>query len=377
MSQTLNQAGSAALAPSADWIDNAAQLGDWLAAVPAEAPLGIDTEFMRRNTFYPQLALLQLGAADRYALVDPTQFDAGPALSQALSRHLGPRIMHSPSEDFEALAPLLPRGLGHFFDTQLAAAMCGYGLGLSYRALVLQFCGMELDKGETRSDWLQRPLTASQQAYATLDVVYLEPIQQALQTRLESLGRTAWLEEDCQRMLHRAAQSGDEQPQREFRGAAEWSRENQALLRRILLWRDRTARELDTPRPWLFEDAMAMSMVSDRPQTDSELAAITRGRRALRGAQRRELMAQLQTPISAEDVDATASIPPAPQDAQKRAVAAMKREVDTLAQELDLPAGLLCPRKAIERIAITGEWPETFDGWRGPLLRERLAPLLP
>lgn len=332
---------------------------------------------MRRDTFYPQLALLQLGADGRYALVDTTAFDAATVLAEMLDRHQGPRVMHSPSEDLEALAPLLPDGLGELFDTQLAAAFCGYGLGLSYRALVETFCGVQLDKGETRSDWLQRPLSPSQKTYATLDVVYLQPIYEALHARLQANGRLEWLRQDCQRLLARNGGNGDDQPQRDFRGAAEWPRAAQARLRRILLWRDATARQQDTPRPWLFDDAMAMRIIHEQPQDDAALAAITRGRRAMRSAQRQALLALLQRPPDAAEIDATASIPAPPRDGQKKAIAAMRHEVDACAQHLDIPPGLLAPRKLIERLVTTGQWPQALEGWRAPLLRERLMRHMP
>lgn len=96
--------------PAADWITSRAALEQWLAALPADAALDLDTEFMRRNTFYPQLALLQLGWDKRYALVDPLAFEIGDALRPLLGNGQSLTVMHSGSEDLEALAPLLPGG---------------------------------------------------------------------------------------------------------------------------------------------------------------------------------------------------------------------------------------------------------------------------
>src|SRR3546814_10057755 len=100
--------------------------------------------------------------------------------------------MHSASEDLETLSPLLPDGPHVLFDTQIAAAFVGMGLGISYRALVAELVGVELDKGETRSDWLQRPLTASQYSYAALDVVYLKTLHEQLAERLQQRDRRTW-----------------------------------------------------------------------------------------------------------------------------------------------------------------------------------------
>jgi len=366
------------LAHDAAWIHQREALQEWLAALPADAVLGFDTEFMRRNTFYPQLALIQLGWNGRYALVDPLAFDIGDSLRPLIGDGDAVTVMHSASEDLESLSPLLPHGPRTLFDTQIAAAFVGMGLGISYRALVAELTGAELDKGETRSDWLQRPLTDSQRSYATLDVVYLKPVHEQLAERLAQRDRAAWHAEDCERLKQRSCyREGDPQPQRAFRSAADWRPEQRALLRRILLWRDQSARTLDRPRPWLLEDAAVMSLVQQPPVSSGALDERTRGQRALRSPQRSELFDVLQRPIDAEEISATATIPESPQGEAKKALSAMKDCVDKRAAELDLPAGLLCPRKALEEYVVTAQWPEFLEGWRRTVLHEDLTRLLP
>ncbi|HEY0199905.1 MAG TPA: ribonuclease D [Rhodanobacter sp.] len=364
--------------PEAEWIDRRDALDTWLAAVPADAAVGLDTEFMRRNTFYPQLALLQLGWNGRYALIDPLAFDIGNALQPLLGTGPAVTVMHSASEDLETLSPLLPDGPRVLFDTQIAAAFVGMGLGISYRSLVAELAGADLDKGETRSDWLQRPLTASQCSYAALDVVYLKTIHEQLGERLRQRDRSAWHAEDCERLKRRAShRDGDPQPQRALRGAAEWPIEQQALLRRLLLWRDRSARRLDVPRPWLIDDALVLSLAQQPPVNAAELDQRSRGQRALRAAQRAELFELIAPSASDEEIAATARIPGHPQGHTKKALGEMKLYVDTLAGELDLPPGLLCPRKALEEYVVTAEWPDLLEGWRRDVLHDHLAGLLP
>ncbi|HUA80975.1 MAG TPA: ribonuclease D [Dyella sp.] len=363
--------------PKADWIEQRSELELWLDSLSRPAVLGLDTEFMRRNTFYPQLALLQLGLNERYALVDPLAFDMGAAL-QPLDSASVVTVMHSASEDLETLSPWLPEGPRMLFDTQIAAAFVGMGLGISYRALVAELVGAELDKGETRSDWMQRPLTPSQRDYATLDVVYLKTIHQQLAERLAQRDRTAWHAEDCERLKRKSCpREGDRQPQLAFRNAAEWPREQQAFLRRILLWRDTTARQLDKPRPWLLEDALVLS-IAERPPTDlEELDRRGAGQRALRSQQRAELFEVLQPAVTDEEVADTDLIAPYPQGKAKQALANMKVYVDTQAAELDLPPGLLCSRRVLEEYVVTAQWPEALEGWRREVLYEGLGGLLP
>jgi ribonuclease D len=363
--------------PKADWIDQRAQLEPWLAGISAGTVVGLDTEFMRRDTFYPKLALLQLSCDGRYALVDPLAFEIGDAL-QPFKRRDVITLMHSASEDLETLAPWLPEGPGTLFDTQIAAAFAGMGLGISYRALVAEIAGVELDKGETRSDWTQRPLTPSQYAYATLDVVYLHMIHQQLVERLAQRDRTAWFAEDCERQKRKSCRrDGDAQPQLALRAAAEWPREQQARLRRLLMWRDAAARRLNRPRPWLMEDPLALSLAQQPAARLEELEQRSSGQRALRSAQREELFDLQSLPVTAEEIAETDPVPGYPQGAAKPALAAMKQQVDNAAEELDLPSALLCPRKYLEEYVVTARWPEPLEGWRRSVLHDRLARLLP
>ncbi|HEX7324081.1 MAG TPA: ribonuclease D [Rhodanobacteraceae bacterium] len=357
-----------------NWADHAGALD-----VPADgALLGVDTEFMRRNTFYPKLALVQVAHGDACWLVDPLAYPTAPDLRALVGGRVC--VMHSASEDLEALAPLLGDTALQLFDTQIAAALCGMGAGLSYQKLVACVCHVDIPKDETRSDWLQRPLTPGQVVYAAQDVAYLGALHDALLDALERRGRAAWHAEDCARLVERAHRNHteiDAQPQRAFAAASEWPIAAQARLQRVLLWRETTARTLDRPRPWLLDDAHALQLAQQPPATAQELFDRVKGQRALRGAQRAELLVLLQAPVTPADTAALQPIPPAPHGAVKRAVAAMRDVVQTIAADLDLPAGLLCPRRLLEQFAVARTWPDDLAGWRAGLLRDKLTPLLP
>ena len=360
-----------------EWIDTPDKLAQLIPDEPAPLALAVDTEFMRRNTFYPCLALLQIKLGTHTALIDPLAFTPGQALAEVMSDPANCCIMHSASEDMEALAELLPHGPGRLFDTQVAAALAGLGAGLSYQKLVLQLTGEELEKGETRSDWMQRPLTASQRDYAALDVVHLHDIHQQLHARLAELGRLEWLEEEGRRLCQRAERDRiDPQPQRKLSAAADWSPPKQALLRRILLWREHSARALDKPRPWLINDKQALDLVAQPPADLNEMRQRMRGQRAMRNAQCKALLEELQRPVTNEETEATADIPPALERNQRDHLKRLKQAVAMVAEELDIPAGLLCPRRLLEELLVSGSWPDALEGWRKPLLEPKLTPLL-
>ncbi|MGN6314611.1 MAG: ribonuclease D [Rhodanobacteraceae bacterium] len=361
---------------SAAWIADATAFSAYLGPLAQGGVIGLDTEFMRRDTFYAKLALIQVAADGRCALVDPLAFDCAEGVRRLVERRTC--VMHSASEDMDALAPLLNGEPLQLFDTQIAAAMCGLGFGLSYQRLVALLLETDIPKDETRSDWLRRPLSAAQLDYAEQDVVHLHELHALLHAQLRERGRLEWHAQDCARLARRVRRDqGDPQPQRAFRNGATWPRAKQALLRRILLWRERSARSLDKPRSWLLDDPALLSLAQQPPGSSNELFERTRGLRALRSAPRAELFALLSEPVADAEIGETAPIPPAPFGEAKAAVTAMKLAADAIALELDLPAGLLCPRRALEEYVVTRSWPEALAGWRREVLEPTLAPKLP
>ena len=358
----------------ADWIERSDALQDLLTAAPAL--LGLDTEFMRTDTFLPRLALVQVQVGERIALVDPTAGADPAALAATLSDPARTIVMHSAGEDLEALATW-SCAIGHLFDTQIAASFAGLGAGLGYQKLVREITGVELPKAETRSDWLRRPLSPQQLDYAAQDVAHLPALHAELGARLAQRGYVAWFEQDCERLLDRARhREPDWEPQLGLRGAADWPRAQQALLRRVLRWRDRTARTIDRPRSWVLDDAHALDLCARPPSDADELAGRTRGLRALRSAQRAELLDVLHAPLAADELDFT-PIPHAPGPREKQLVSALKDVVVARAKELDLPDGLLCARRHLEALLATHRWPTSLEGWRREVLHDALMARLP
>ncbi len=358
----------------ADWIERSDALRNLLEGAPAM--IGLDTEFMRTDTFLPRLALVQIEIEGRIALIDPTvDMDSTP-LAEVIADPARVCVMHSASEDLEAFATW-SCSIGQLFDTQIAASFAGLGAGIGYQKLVRDLVDIEVPKAETRSDWLRRPLSAEQLEYAAQDVVHLPTLHRELSARVTTRGYAAWLIEDCTSMLERARKrEPDPEPQVAMRGAAEWPRERQALLRRVLRWRDVTARTVNRPRSWLLDDAHALDLCARPPQGADELTERSKGQRALRGPQRTELLDVLIAPIAPEELEFT-PILRAPSSREKATIAAMKEIVAARALELDLPESLLCARRHLESMIATRSWPGTLEGWRRGVLHDALVPLLP
>jgi ribonuclease D len=355
------------------WIDDVAALDTWLAARTRHHVVGVDTEFMRTNTFRARLALIQINADDAIALLDSPRLGAHGALRARLTDPACVCVMHSASEDLEAMIDVLPDGPANLFDTQIAAAMAGLGFGLSYQKLVAAMLGVDLPKAETRSDWMARPLSAAQLDYAAQDVEHLPRIHDDLDAKLVALGRREWLTEDCRRLVERMCHPpADPQPQRAFRTAFDWPLEQRALLRRLLLWREASARTLDKPRSWILDDAHALQFASQPPRSGDELFERTKGLRAMRGPQRAELLDLLRTPLQGDDLD-IAPTPPPFTNAERRRLQSMRDQVVAIAQRENIPDGLLGSRRYLEAFLTDGVWPTAFDGWRKPLLFDALS----
>lgn len=357
------------------WIDDANALDRLLPRLGTR--LCMDTEFMRTDSFLPKLALIQVESDGDAALLDPTSAANVSTFGALLSEPERLCVMHSASEDLEALRPIAPAGIGRLFDTQIAAAFAGLGPGLSYQKLVAELTGITLPKAETRSDWLKRPLTEEQIDYAAKDVTYLPMIHDHLSEKLDERGYAAWHAEDCARLADKARRDEiDQQPQKALRAASDWDSDQQALLRRLLLWRESRARTLDKPKPWILDDARALDFVANPPRDDSDLYERGKGLRAFRGSQRAEVFELLREPIR-DDEREFESIPPAPSSQERKAISALKEIVVAKAAELDIPDGLLCSRRHLESLWASRTWPRALEGWRRGVLHDALMARLP
>ena len=352
------------------WIDQPAELLRRLESAPPR--IGLDTEFIRERTYWPRLALVQMAVGAEILLVDPLVPDMPAAIAAWLDAPGVLKVMHSASEDliaFKCACDTLPRPM---YDTQVAAALAGIGSGLGYQKLVGQVAGITLPKGETRSDWLRRPLSAAQLEYAADDVRHLDALYAATIERLDALGRSRWLAEDMERTLVNAArEEGEAWPHLSLRAAQFLDGDGQRRLLRLLRWRDRYAREQDHPRSWVLDNELAVLLARD-PPADGE-------------ALKRQLDATPKSPRRLADAIWQALVTPLPDEAAMPAPApeadrnAIKRLQDAVARrsaELSLPDGVLASRRYLEALLEGGQWPPALQGWRRHELEAALAPLL-
>ena len=339
------------------------------AGAPAVA---IDTEFMRRDTFFPQVALVQLCFADRAWLIDPLAIEDPTPLAQLLSDPGVIKVLHSASEDLEVFdrwLGVLPEPL---FDTQRAAALLDRGFGLGYRALVQEICGIDLPKGETRSDWLQRPLTESQCEYAAQDVAHLLPVYEELDGACDRAGKRDWVLSDGRDAVASFGANSQDY-YRKIKSAWQLDPRQLGCLRAICQWREAVARERDRPRGWILDDRACLAIARQQP---ANMQALQRVPDVPAGVIRRNgatMLALIEEQESLPDAELPPALPSPPGPAQRKQLKELKQLIREIAAELVVaPESLLQSRdyEALLREA-DGEVvqsPPHWQGWREELV---------
>lgn len=257
---------------------------DALAAVCAHLStvdrFALDTEFVGERTYAPQLELIQVATSSQFALID---CQAVTDLDGFLAVLFDPRIekvVHAGQQDIELFNALSGRALTPVFDTQVAAAMAGYGAQPGYAHLVERMLGVTLEKTETLTDWSRRPLTRAQIAYAVDDVRYLLPLYDGLRDCMLKLHRWEWLQEELRR-VETAVRSEPIDPQRAFlrvRGRGALRAKGLVVLRELAAWREEVASQRNKPRGSILRDEALVEIARKAPTT----VAALQGLRAVR-----------------------------------------------------------------------------------------------
>jgi ribonuclease D len=348
----------------------------------AAAPvLGLDTEFVRTNTFYHRLGLVQVADAGGCWLVDPLSVGDLSPLAEVLAGP-GLKVLHSASEDIEVFHRALGVLPTPLFDTQIAAALAGLGSSLSYQKLVLEVLGLEISKDETRTDWTARPLSPAQLAYAAADVVHLVPLQERLSARLAELGRLEWALEDSAQQLDPGR--FDEDPNRAYlkiKGAGRLDRRPLAALQRLAAWREGEARRRDLPRSFVVKEELLLALATRLPKTLAEIEKLAGADRRLSERYGEGWLAFLDEARRLPGSELPPRILSSPPTAATRALEEKLREaVRRRAEELGVAPEVLASRRLwgpLLRSAAEGEprLPRELAGWRREVIGEELLRL--
>lgn len=345
-------------------IDSSAELSAVLAEHREHSHVAVDTEFRRRDTFYPQVALLQLCWGGDAFLIDPLSLDDLAALKTWLADPAQVKFLHSASEDLEVFAHWLDVLPAPLFDTQRAAALVGLGGGQSYRALVAAFHDIDLPKDETQSDWLQRPLTDRQAEYAALDVTYLHPIGLKLEALARELGRLDWVLEEGARL-----RPGGKPPISKFRSAHKLSPRQQWALSELVDWRETQAKGRDRPRSWILSDKVVMATARALPSTVRELSAVDEMPAGLVRRAGDALLARIAAASERDMATLPAEISTPLSSTERQLLKQLTERVVTVSESLAVPPEALMPKADLEQLIRLQANPSlpspaAWSGWR-------------
>jgi len=219
-------------------IQTQVQLNTFVEQIQNKPILAIDTEFMRRRTLYPEVALIQVFDGEHLALIDPLAELSLFDFWQVLKDPAVLKVLHSPSEDievFQKYAGFVPAPL---FDTQFALQLLGEGNCMGFALMVKTLLGIEIDKSESRTNWLQRPLTTKQLDYAAADTFHLLPCFELIIDRINKADLFEIVLDESELIANkRAFQTPDELLYKDIKNAWQLKPHELAVLKELAIWR--------------------------------------------------------------------------------------------------------------------------------------------
>lgn len=335
--------------------------------------LTLDTEFVREDTYFARLALLQICDGRTAACIDPLAVTDLEPLREIFDAPDVLKVLHSPDQDLEIIVHRWSTCPKPLFDTQLAATLLGIADQPSYAALVAALLGVAVDKSLTRTPWLRRPLRAAELAYAQADVEHLAQMYPVMEGRLRESGRLAWLQEDCARMAEPARFRPDPEGEwRRLKSLARLQARAQHVAARLAAWRETEAASRDRPRRWVLADEAIYALATRGPQTRKDLAALDVLARDQLDRDAEALLACVQEGLA---VDAPALVRDLREMPEVKArLQRLQQVLRDRAAAVGLPVTLIAPRADLEAIARQGDSADVpaLTGWRRVVAGEAL-----
>ena len=349
-------------------ITDAGQLADYCHALEGADYVAVDTEFMRESTYWPILCLVQVAGPHGAVAIDPLAegMDLEPLLR--VMADPGPvKVFHAARQDLEIFHRLMGRVPAPLFDTQAAAAVCGFGESVSYEVLVARLAGARIDKSSRFTDWSVRPLRKRQLDYALDDVIHLRTVYEKLAQQLADNGRGSWIEEEMAILAN--PETYDPDPRQSYLRIKSRSTNSGilAVLREVAAWRETEAQRRDLPRNRVLRDQALVEIAQHGPRDVGELAR-TRGlgQRLAEGEAGAGILAAVAQGLAVPEAER-----PRP-----RARRETPRDVGPVADllkvllkmkcaEWDVAQRLVASAEDVERIAAEGAVPvAALAGWR-------------
>ena len=331
--------------------------------------VAVDTEFMRENTYWPELCLVQIANTEEAAAIDPLAegIDLAPLLDLMCNNEDVLKVFHAGGQDVEIIVNLTGKTPHPIFDTQIAMMAISQSEQIGYANLVETWLGLTIDKGARFTDWSRRPLTDRQIEYAIGDVTHLATIFPRILKKLMKTGRGVWLDAEMEKLADPANYLID--PAQAWKRIRQAGRNPQVLgrLKALAAWREGEAQHKNIPRGRIMRDETLADIASHPPKGQADLAKV----RGLSAAWRdndigKRLMKVLAdaTPLPKDEMPDKVSRG-APLGKEGALVAdLLKLLLKIRAREIDVAARLLTRAEEMEALAAGVRDLPVLEGWR-------------
>ena len=366
------------------WVRKQSQLAEVIDALATCGRVALDTEFIKRDTYYPRLALVQLNTGDHVYLLDAPQLQLSE-LWQALMK-VDVAIWHACGEDlgiFYLLSGCPP--LSNIFDTQIALSYLTGQLQMGYQQALDEQLDMHIDKEQSQSDWLQRPLSDEQEQYAIDDVRFLPALYLSLEYALKSQGLYEYVWEDCQLYANDLYEAQNVEDEAMYLTMADYryTSEQMAILQAVATWREELARSTNQPRTFVIKKQAVREIITEKPNTMRELTHKTTMHRSMLRLYGEELLKVIKDAKNLHPAEYPDCLLPPYRSKNKVLSKAVQQAIDDQAGAIGVPANVLMRKKWLgqlyEVIAFDkdiSELPEGLKGWRNEWVMDTLIPVI-
>ena len=341
---------------------------------------GIDTEFIKVDTLWPKLGVLQLNVDQKVVLLDGIQLNLQPIWQKMFDAKQ--TVFHACGEDIDLIYHYAKQtNLNNVFDTQVAMAFLGHGLQVSYQNALKQILDIEIEKDQTRSNWLARPLSDEQLSYAANDVVYLMDLADQLQAQLIDKNLYSAVLEDCQSWTTEIGQQTEAALL--YTDVANYRHYPRQLiqLQQLALWRDEMIKTHNVPKSFVLKNSSLLDLVEKNPKNNYQLAQVKDIRPNVVREHGKTILALLK------DLPDESQWPKRLLKPVKQASVEIQEQVNAVIQEArqrtDVPTDVLMRKKwmqAMYQHVVFGHDIETLPsyllGWRYDLLTAPIVELL-
>jgi len=352
-------------------ISNESELEQFCSQLNPEYGIAIDTEFMRQNTFFAIPALVQIAQNTPKQTIsiciDAPKIEDWSILKNKLET--APFCLaHSPDQDFEIFDQLFGKDWDFtIYDTQIAAALLGEQAQISYAKIIQLILDLEIDKSQSRTNWLRRPLSQAQIDYALADVIHLPATWNLLKAKLEHISRDQWFYRDCQAAVNQHKQSQPtKKAWRSVKGIKRLNKKAFAIAASLAAWREEKAMQADIPRRWLLPDDAILDLAEG-----NETLKLLQNKWSVLKKHTQSVTDLLANPLEIYQNYPTQNFEPL-NASEKAAYKDIKAFCNKQADNLKLDPSVIANRKTLEKIIRGNNNFLNKDNWRHALLIEYL-----